>query len=211
MKPIKIAPSILSANFGKLNEEIKEVEPYSDVLHIDVMDGHFVPNITIGPVVLKYIESKLPKHVHLMIEDPDTYAEAFAKAGADRIIFHIEVCPDPRELAQKIRDLGCKAGICLNPHTPLDTIEPYLDDVDMVLVMSVVPGFGGQSFMGDEALPKIKRLRELKPDIDIEVDGGVNDKTVAAVKEAGANIIVAGSYIFGSEDRVGAIEKLRNS
>ncbi len=205
---IKIAPSILSADFGKFNVEIAEVEPYVDLIHVDVMDGHFVPNITIGVSVVRKIKSELPLDVHLMIENPENFVEDFAKAGANIITVHIEACEDPEAVLNQIRDLGVKPSICLKPKTDVSEIEPYLDMVDMVLVMTVEPGFGGQSFMEDMML-KVQRLRELKPELDIEVDGGIKDHTAKIAIAAGANVLVAGSYIFGAEDRKTACENLR--
>ncbi|MBU0646750.1 ribulose-phosphate 3-epimerase [Patescibacteria group bacterium] len=205
---IKIAPSILSADFGKLNDEIAEVEPYSDMLHVDVMDGHFVPNITIGPPVVKKIVSKLPLDVHLMIENPQLYIELFVKAGAASITVHQEACTHLHRVIQQIKALGVRAAVALNPATPVETIKHVLNDLDMVLVMSVNPGFGGQKFI-PEVLVKIKELRNLKPDLDIEVDGGINAETARQCIEAGANVLVSGSHIFGAKDRKAAIESLR--
>ncbi len=213
---ILIAPSILSADFGKLNEEIASVEPYVDLLHIDVMDGHFVPNITIGAPVVRRIKTKLPLDCHLMIENPEKYVEDFAKAIGETgcpmkessITIHAEVCEDLKGIVAQIKKLGLKAAVSINPETPIDQIESILDDVDMVLVMSVNPGFGGQNFM-DIALGKIQALRNLRPELDIEVDGGINAETAKKCVEAGANILVAGSYIFGAGDRKKAIESLR--
>ncbi len=205
---IKIAPSILSADFGKLNEEIASVEPYVDLLHVDVMDGHFVPNITIGAPVVQCIKSKLPLDLHLMIEHPERYVEDFVKAGAASITVHQEACRHLHRVIQQIKSLGVKAAVSINPATPLEMIEEVLDDVDMVLIMSVNPGFGGQKFI-EGALGKIAELRKLKPDLDIEVDGGINAETAKKCVEAGANILVAGSYIFGAKDRQQAIQSLR--
>lgn len=205
---IKIAPSILSADFGKLNEEIASVEPYVDLLHVDVMDGHFVPNITIGAPVVKCIKSKLPLDLHLMIEHPERYVEDFVKAGAASITVHQEACRHLHRVIQQIKSLGVKAAVSINPATPLEMIEEVLDDVDMVLIMSVNPGFGGQKFI-EGALGKIAELRKLKPNLDIEVDGGINAETAKKCVEAGANILVAGSYIFGAKDRQQAIQSLR--
>lgn len=205
---IKIAPSILSADFGKLNEEIAEVEPYVDLIHVDVMDGHFVPNITIGAPVVKNIKSNKPLDVHLMTENPENFVDDFAKAGANIITVHVEACEDPAAVLKQIRDLGVKPSICVKPKTDVADIEPYLDMVDMVLVMTVEPGFGGQSFMED-MMSKVERLRELKSELDIEVDGGIKDHTAKTAIAAGANVLVAGSYIFGAEDRKAACESLR--
>ncbi len=208
MKNIQIAPSILSADFGDLNKEIATVEAYVDLLHVDVMDGHFVPNITIGAPVVKCIETKLPMDCHLMIENPEKYVEDFVKAGAASITVHAEACKDLPAVLKLIRSFGVKAAVSVNPESSTDLIKNVLDDVDMVLVMSVHPGFGGQKFI-ESALGKIAEIRKLKPDLDIEVDGGINAETAKMCVEAGANILVAGSYIFGAKDRKAAIESLR--
>lgn len=205
---IQIAPSILSADFGKINEEIASVEPYADLIHLDVMDGHFVPNITFGQAVIKSFKTNLPMDCHLMIENPERYVEDFAKAGVSILTVHQEVCPHLHRVIQQIKSFGVKAAVCLNPSTPVETLNDILDDLDMVLIMSVNPGFGGQKFI-PRALEKIKRLRLLKPDLDIEVDGGINAETAKMCIDAGANILVAGSYIFGAEDRAEAIKSLR--
>jgi ribulose-phosphate 3-epimerase len=204
----KIAPSILSADFGRLNEDIATVDSDCDLIHVDVMDGHFVPNITIGAPVVAKIKSKKPLDVHLMIENPENYVEDFAKAGADIIVFHIEAVADPAGLIEKIKSWGVKVGISLKPKTPVSEVMPYLDDLDMVLIMTVEPGFGGQSFMED-MMPKVREVREKKPELDIQVDGGIDDQTVKIARVAGANVFVAGSYIFKVEDRVEAIRSLR--
>ena len=206
---IKIAPSILSADFGKLNAEIASVEKYVDLLHVDVMDGHFVPNITIGPPVVKCIKTKLPLDCHLMIQNPELYIEDFVKAGAASITVHQEACTHLNRVIQLIKSFGVKAAVSINPATPIEMIEEVIDDVDMVLVMSVNPGFGGQKFI-ENAIGKIAALRELKPKLDIEVDGGINAETAKLCIEAGANILVAGSYIFGAKDRRKAIQSLRS-
>ncbi|MDW7772898.1 MAG: ribulose-phosphate 3-epimerase [Desulfobulbaceae bacterium] len=206
MNSKKIAPSILSADFSRLGEEIKTVEAAgADVIHIDVMDGHFVPNITIGPLVVRAVRriTTLPLDVHLMISDADRYAEAFAEAGADWITVHVEACIHLHRTIHHIKGLGKKAGAVLNPSTPLATLEEILPDLDLVMLMSVNPGFGGQSFIRS-SLEKIFRLRTMiersgRP-IGIEVDGGVSPDTIAAIADAGANIFVAGSAIFGHED-----------
>jgi len=213
---IKIAPSILSADFGRLNDEIAQIEPYSDVLHIDVMDGHFVPNITIGPVVVKAIKSSLPFDCHLMIENPQLYIKDFIDAavfaGCElndiNITVHQEACTHLHRVVQQIKSFGVNAGVSINPATPVDTIKHVLSDIDMVLVMSVNPGFGGQSFI-DESLVKIRALREMRSDLDIQVDGGINDKTAKLCIDVGANVLVSGSYIFKSKNRQKAIESLR--
>jgi ribulose-phosphate 3-epimerase len=212
---VKIAPSILSADFARLGEEIKDVERGgADYIHVDVMDGHFVPNITIGPLIVEAIRpvTKLPLDVHLMIENPDQYIEAFAKAGADYITVHVEACRHLHRTIQLIKSTGVKAGVVLNPATPVDSLKHIIEDVDMVLLMSVNPGFGGQKFISS-VLPKIRQVKELadslNPDLEIEVDGGVNEETAKLVIEAGANVLVAGSAVFNKEDREAAIASLR--
>lgn len=204
---IKLAPSILSADFAKLLEDVRKVESAGcEYLHIDVMDGHFVPNITLGPLVVKSLKKENINMVfdaHLMIENPDQYIEAFVKAGCDIITVHQEACVHLHRTIQNIKSHGIKAGVVLNPATPVDTIKHVLPDLDMVLLMSVNPGFGGQSFIPC-VLDKIKELKAIIDsqglNIDIEVDGGISPKNVAEVVQAGANIIVAGSAIFGSDD-----------
>lgn len=205
---IQISPSLLSADFGRLNEEIASVEAFSDSLHVDVMDGHFVPNLTFGAPVVRCIKSSLPLECHLMVEHPENYLEDFKKAGAHMFIFHVETTKDPLGLIAKIHELGMKAGVSLNPPTPVSSVEGLIQDVDSVLVMSVNPGFGGQAFIPD-ALEKIRRLRSLSGDLEIAVDGGVNAETGRQCKEAGANVLIAGSYVFGAADRRKAIESLR--
>lgn len=207
-KKVKIAPSILSADFGKLNDEIASIEPYCDWIHVDVMDGHFVPNITFGAPVMKWIKSDIPLDVHLMIDNPEKYVEDFVKAGAASITVHQEVTPHLHRLIQQIKDLGVRAAVSLNPSTPVNTLTDVINDLDMVLIMSVNPGFGGQEFI-PQSLEKIKELRRMKPDLDIEVDGGINAETAKLCIEAGANILVSGSYIFKAKDRAKAIESLR--
>jgi len=211
MLKLQIAPSILSADFGRLNEEIASIENFSDLIHVDVMDGHFVPNLTLGAPIVAKIKSKLPLDVHLMIEHPERYLEDFAKAGADIITVHVEAESLPlTELIQKIKALGCRVGVSIKPKTRISAIKSVLDEIDLILVMSVEPGFGGQSFM-PEVLPKINQLRKLKPELNIEIDGGINAETVSLAKKAGANILVAGSYIFNAVDRKKAVESLRGS
>jgi len=212
---IKIAPSILSADFSKLGDEIKDVEAGgADYIHVDVMDGHFVPNITIGPLIVEAIRptTKLPLDVHLMIENPDSYIPQFAKAGADIITVHVEACKHLHRTIQLIKEQGVKAGVVLNPSTPVDTIKHIIEDIEMVLLMTVNPGFGGQAFI-PSVLPKIKEVRELankvNPTLDIEVDGGINTETARLVKEAGANVLVAGSFIYNNPDRKEAIKAIR--
>ncbi|MEK3989526.1 MULTISPECIES: ribulose-phosphate 3-epimerase [Robertmurraya] len=212
---VKVAPSILSADFSKLGEEIKDVERGgADYIHVDVMDGHFVPNITIGPLIVEAIRpiTKLPLDVHLMIENPDQYIEAFANAGADYLTVHVEACKHLHRTIHYIKSFGVKAGVVLNPATPVQTIEHVIDDIDMVLLMTVNPGFGGQKFI-EQVLPKIRQVKELVDkkglSVEIEVDGGVNEETARKCVEAGANVLVAGSAIYNERDRKKAIEKIR--
>ncbi|WP_342044330.1 ribulose-phosphate 3-epimerase [Bacillus sp. OTU530] len=212
---IKIAPSILSADFARLGEEIKDVEKGgADYIHVDVMDGHFVPNITIGPLIVEAVRpiTSLTLDVHLMIEQPDRYIPEFAKAGADIITVHVEACPHLHRTIQLIRSFGIKAGVVLNPHTPVSAIQHVLEDIDMVLLMTVNPGFGGQSFI-HAVLPKIQEVsrmvRERGLQVDIEVDGGVNAETARLCVEAGANVLVAGSAIYNEKDRAQAIRVIR--
>ncbi|MGG0411967.1 ribulose-phosphate 3-epimerase [Peribacillus simplex] len=213
---IKIAPSILSANFARLGEEIKDVERGgADYIHVDVMDGHFVPNITIGPLIVEAIRpvTNLPLDVHLMIENPDQYIGAFAQAGADILSVHVEACHHLHRTIQHIKSEGMKAGVVLNPHTPVSMIEHVIEDVDLVLFMTVNPGFGGQSFL-HSVLPKIKQIAAIvekrKMNVEIEVDGGVNLETAKLCIEAGANVLVAGSAIYNQKDRSQAIANIRN-
>ena len=212
---VKIAPSILSADFAKLGEEVVDVEKGgADFIHVDVMDGHFVPNITIGPLIVQAIRpvTKLPLDVHLMIENPDQYIEAFAKAGADYITVHVEACRHLHRTIHLIKSFGVKAGVVLNPATPIETLQHIIGDIDMVLLMSVNPGFGGQTFI-PEVLRKIRKVTELAAEkganIEIEIDGGVNPETAKLCIEAGATVLVAGSAIYNHEDRRKAIELIR--
>lgn len=210
-----IAPSILSADFSRLGDEIRAVEAAgADVIHVDVMDGHFVPNITIGPLVVQAVRAvtPLPVDVHLMITDPDLYIEAFATAGADWITVHVEACTHLHRTLRCIRDLGKKAGAVLNPATSLTTLEYVLEEVDLVMLMSVNPGFGGQSFIAG-VLDKIRRLRAMldtvNPHAGIEVDGGISPATIAQVAKAGANIFVAGSAIYGQHEYAAIIQEMK--
>jgi len=212
----KIAPSILSADFCRLGEEIKAVEAAgADYIHIDVMDGHFVPNITIGPLVVDAIRkiTSLPLDVHLMIENPDRYIPDFAAAGADIIVVHAEASIHLHRSIQLIKSLGKKAGVSLNPATPLNYLEYVLADLDLVLLMTVNPGFGGQSFI-EEAIPKIKALRAMLDkrglEAELEVDGGVKTDNISRISHAGADVFVAGSAVFGSSDYLSTIKALKD-
>ena len=210
----RIAPSILAADFASLGEEVARIEPLVDSLHVDVMDGHFVPNISMGPPIIKSLRRVTSLHLdcHLMITDPVRYLEPLKEAGADGVTAHIEAVPNPEPFVRDARALGLRVGIAINPPTPVDAVIPYLDRVDMVLVMSVHPGFGGQSFI-NSALDKITTLRESIDSAalpsDIQVDGGVDLGTVAAARSAGADILVAGTAIFGATDPVAAVGELR--
>ncbi|MCB9059603.1 MAG: ribulose-phosphate 3-epimerase [Calditrichae bacterium] len=216
-KTKRIAPSILSADFARLAEQVKTVEQAgADIIHVDVMDGHFVPNITIGPLVVKALRpvTKLPMDVHLMIENPDRYIEAFAKAGADYITVHVEACTHLHRVLQQIKELNVKAGVSLNPHTPVSMIKHVLDQLDLILVMSVNPGFGGQKFI-PESLKKLNQTRDLIEksgfrNIEIEVDGGVSMENIKEIANAGADILVAGSAIFASADPAKTTKEMLN-
>ena len=214
-RKIVVAPSILSADFSRLGEQILEVERAgADWLHVDVMDGHFVPNITIGPLVVESIRpiTRLTMDVHLMIESPERYIPDFAKAGADLITVHVEACPHLHRTIGQIKELGKKAGVSLNPATPVEALEPILPDVDLVLVMSVNPGFGGQGFI-QGALARAKKLREMMDragvDADLQMDGGIKPGNAAAVRAAGVNALVSGSAVFKSADMKAVIAALR--
>jgi len=212
-RTVKIAPSILSADFTRLGEEILDAERGGcDILHVDVMDGHFVPNLTIGPPVIRWIRkiTQLPLDVHLMIEDPLKSLEDYCKAGADWLTVHVEAAPDIRPALDWIQASGAKAGISLRPRTSLESILPYLDRLDLVLIMTVEPGFGGQSFMADQ-LEKVRRLRSQGFNGMISVDGGVNSETASVCIDAGADILVAGTAVFGNKNRAAAIAGLRGA
>ncbi len=216
MQEIMIAPSILSADFANLGDEIRNVDKAgADVIHVDVMDGHFVPNITIGPLIVQAARAVTDKilDVHLMIENADRYLESFAEAGADWITVHVEACTHLHRTIKKIQEMGKKAGVVLNPATPLSSLDSILEEVDLVMLMSVNPGFGGQSFIEStctkiEQLKKQIEARELQ--IDIEIDGGISSKTISRVAGAGANVFVAGSAIYGCQEYVSVIKELKH-
>jgi ribulose-phosphate 3-epimerase len=211
-RTVKISPSLLSADFSRLREQIAVVEDAgAELLHVDVMDGHFVPNLTMGPVIVKAIKraARAPLDVHLMIEEPARYAEAFAKAGSDLLTYHVECREGSPATAERIRDLGMIPGVAIRPDTPLSSVRDHLPLVDMVLVMSVMPGFSGQSFMA-EVLGKTRALREeLGYEGDIQMDGGIDVETIGSCAEAGANVFVAGSAIYGAEDPGERVRTLR--
>ncbi len=211
----KLAASILSADFGRLTEEVKAVEAAgTDWIHVDIMDGHFVPNITIGPDVVRALRkaTTLPLDVHLMIEKPERYLKHFADAGADWLGVHVEACPHLHRIIQNIRELGARPAVALNPATPLAFIEPILPDVDMILLMTVNPGFGGQAFIST-MLPKIRQCRRMIDEAGLttvlQVDGGVNPKTVGELSQAGVDVFVAGSAVFSGGDYAGNMKNLK--
>jgi ribulose-phosphate 3-epimerase len=212
---IKIAPSILAADFAALGDAIARIEPAApDYLHVDVMDGHFVPNLSIGPPVVEAIRkrTRIPLDVHLMIEDPDRWVETYVQSGANMVTVHAEACPHLQRCLSRIRELGAKAGVALNPATPPGVLQYVLDDLDLVLVMSVSPGFGGQSFI-PASYAKVREVRSLvgpRP-IEISVDGGVGKSRAAALAEAGADILVAGTAVFGAPDPVQAVKDIRSA
>lgn len=208
---MKISPSMLASDYANLEAELKKCES-AELIHLDVMDGHFVPNISIGAPVIKAMKRvcSVPFDVHLMISDPLKYIEDFADAGADIITFHAECESNINETINKILECGCKAALAVKPATPVEAVYPYIDKLSMVLVMTVEPGFGGQSFM-ENMMPKIERLRADFPDIDIQVDGGVNAETIKACAKAGANVFVAGSAVFKSENPQETIALLKNN
>ncbi len=212
-----IAPSILSADFARLADEIRSAEAAgADWIHVDVMDGRFVPNITVGPFIVEAVRSvtKLPIDVHLMIVEPEKYLKDFAQAGANIITVHQEACPHLERTLASIRDLGCKSGVSLNPATSHHTLEYVLHQMDLVLLMTVNPGFGGQSFI-PQVVPKIGAISQWRKEknlsFDIEVDGGINPKTASVVKKAGANVLVAGSAVFGAADRKKVMDEMRTA
>lgn len=208
---LKISPSILASDYANLQSELDRIST-SDMIHIDVMDGHFVPNISIGAPVVAACKKvcNVPFDVHLMISNPLDYAEDFANAGADIICFHTECDSDTEQTIDKILSLGKKAALAIKPATPIDEVVKYLDKISMVLVMTVEPGFGGQSFM-ESTMPKIEAIRKINPDIDIEVDGGINTDTVKIAAKAGANVFVAGSAVFKSENPAETIALLKKN
>lgn len=218
MSAVKLAPSILAADFARLGDQVREAEQAgADRIHIDVMDGHFVPNLSMGPLVVKAIRpvTRLPLEVHLMIERPDDFLEAFAKAGADTIEVHVEIAADVAATVRRIKALGKKAGVVLKPGTPAEAAAPHLGDVEVVLVMTVEPGFGGQAFL-EPTLDKVRQVRRMidqaRPDIDLEVDGGIDEETAPKATLAGARVLVAGSSVFHAKDGVAAaMSRLRSA
>ncbi len=214
LPPLAIAPSILASDLGHLADEIARVEEAgADVIHVDVMDGHFVPNLTFGPAIVEAVRraTDLYVDVHLMLDNPADYVEPFAKAGADLISFHAEVIPQPRPLIDRIHALGCEAGIVVNPDAPADLLRPVVNEVELVLIMSVYAGFGGQAFM-PEVLPKVRSVRQwISGSTRLEIDGGINPETAVEAVKAGADILVAGTSVFRAPDCRAAIEALRSA
>ncbi|MDD5469857.1 MAG: ribulose-phosphate 3-epimerase [Candidatus Peribacteraceae bacterium] len=210
---IIIAPSILSADLGRLQEEVESIEPYADWLQIDVMDGHFVPNLSFGAPVMRCIKTALPLDVHLMVSNPADRIQEFLDAGAAHITFHAEAVAEPenrRQIISRIRAGGATAGIAINPETPLSAVEGILGDIDLLLIMSVHPGFGGQEFIND-VLGKVREAREQYPKLMIQMDGGIDERTAVLCRGAGAKNLVAGSFIFSARDRKAAIDSLRGN
>jgi ribulose-phosphate 3-epimerase len=211
MLKVKIAPSLLSANLSKVNGEVKEIEKYAELIHVDIMDGIFVAPTTVDSNFVKAIRTKVSLDIHLMVHEPSySYIKGFADAGAYSITIHEEACKDISKQINFIKNNKIRAAISIKPNTSLDKIKKYLDMVDMVLIMTVEPGYAGQKFI-ESAMPKVKELRKLKPKLDIEVDGGINPYTARIAYEAGANVFVAGTSIFGKDDRVAAIKEILNS
>jgi len=216
-RPLRIAPSILACDFARLGEEVRAVEAAgADLIHVDVMDGHFVPNLTIGPAVVEAVRrvTRLPLDVHLMIEAPERFVERFVEAGASTLGVHVEACPHLHRTIGQIHEAGARASVTLNPATPAAAIEPVLEDVDQVLVMTVNPGFGGQAFI-ESALAKVETLRrwidERRLEVALEVDGGIGPKTIGRAARAGADVFVAGTAIFEAPDYAAAIDALRQA
>ncbi len=210
---LEICPSILSADFAHLADHVAQVEPQVNMLHLDVMDGHFVPNMTFGPVLVKWLRpcSKLFFDVHLMISDPATYAPQFIKAGADGITFHLETTTDPKAIISQLRNLNISVGVSIKPKTPVESLKSIIDLVDMVLLMTVEPGFGGQSFIMD-SITRCEQLRAmLRPDQRLQVDGGIDHETTPLITRAGADTLVAGSYIFGAPNPIEAIQRIKKA
>lgn len=207
MPAFKLAPSILGIDYGRMNESLKTLEPFSDWFHVDIMDGNFVQNLTIGAPVVAAIKTKVPLDCHLMIANPDKFIPDYAKAGAYSITVHAEASKNVSNDIDLIKSLGCRAAVALNPDTPVEKIAHVMSKLDMVLIMSVFPGFGGQEFI-PEVLEKVRWLREHYPNLDIQIDGGINDKTASLAIAAGANILVAGSYILKAKDPAKAAEIL---
>lgn len=216
MSQVRIAPSLLAADFSRLAEELARVAPHVDSLHLDIMDGHFVPNISFGMPVISALRKLSDLHFdcHLMTTNPDAYVPELAEAGANLVSMHIEAVPDPTGAAKRVRDAGLEFGLVINPSTPFAGVAPFLELADLLLIMSVEPGFGGQSFM-DEVLPKIEAAREWVESnglsVDIQVDGGITSETAPRARAAGANVFVAGTAIFGSPDPAGATRELRQA
>jgi len=215
MPKIKIVPAILSTNPDTLNDDLKLIEPYADLLQVDVMDNEFVPNTTPGPELLKTFDTSIPLDIHLMVQEPSEeyfmeFINANPKLKINNITVHQEACNNLEKTLDIIRSKGIKPAVAINPKTPLSAIEPVLDKVDMVLIMTVEPGFSGQSFI-ESVLSKVTELRKLKPDMDIEVDGGIKDDTARLAAKAGANVFVANSFIFKADDKVVAIKKLKEA